>query len=210
MPKKEENLVETKQNVLYLKIRSYTVGFVIKHYQLLVMGLVLLILLIGGVSLIWPKYHEISDMKNISLAGKENLLKVKTDLLKSLQSSEIDYQKIENESINKVYESLPNNIDIPGILVQMEKLTLKNDVVLLAIDINEETLPTTEAAQQSPSKIIKKAKISLNLQGTSYESFKGLLNDLEYNLRIVDIDSITFSPDFKSISINLVTYYQEG
>ena len=203
-----------EKNPPKLKTKSYLIRFVIKYYQILVLVVFVLIVVLCFTFLIWPKITNIQDLRSILIPSKQNLVKVKNGYLQSLKSSEVDYNKIGSEEITKVFEALPDKIDIPSMLVELEALAKSNDMTMMAVDVATEDVnlletDISEIVKQKTTGTVKLARISLSLSGDNYEDLKKYLNDIEYNLRIMDVQSITFSPDFQSIALNLRTYYLE-
>lgn len=214
-PKKEkkQKMVETRQSVFWLKFKSYAIKYFIQYYQIIILVFIVAILFFGVMFLIIPKINQIQDQRQVVLPSKQKLVDLKMDYLNSLRESEIDYNEIGSSVVDKVFDALPTNIDKPSLMVELEQITQRNNAKMLAIDISEEDYEVIEPESEqlkdilSQDSTIKVVKISLSLQGTDYNHMKDLLQDIEYNLRIMDIESIKFSPDFENIAINLRTYY---
>ena len=43
--------------------------------------------------------------------------------------------------------------------------------------------------------------------GQPYPAFKALLDSIEYNLRLLDVNAVYFSPETNNYSLNVFTYY---
>ena len=133
-------------------------------------------------------------------------------------------EKYENnrEILQKLDLILPNNNDVPSLLVQIEALVngsgaVLNDLVITLTDekagSRAQEIRTGEASQ---GKTLTDYKIiSINVKLTAgYESFKSFLRAAENNLRLVDVDSIGFSSqnteagNVFDFDVVLKTYYQ--
>lgn len=144
-------------------------------------------------------------------------------IVEKLMEKYNDNQKV----LQKLDSILPNNQDIPNLLVQIEALANDGGVVLKDVVITASSEDkTTSKAQEIRTGDVSQEKIptdyksiNINLKlTTSYESFKNFLKTIENNLRLVDIDSISFSSQAKDntkeggntfdFDIMLKTYYQ--
>ncbi|MFA5021889.1 MAG: type 4a pilus biogenesis protein PilO [Patescibacteria group bacterium] len=180
---------------------------VLRYYKLVT---VLLLIVIGTLSyyfILEPKYQA------VGIGGKYNLDTLNQDLnkrqnyLSNLQKLIANYQKISQEQVAKLSEILPPKEDIPDLFIQLQNLAQEQNLLLSSISINE--VPDTAQAKNANSQI-KKLSISLNLiggKGDSYSEIKQFLAALEYNLRLFDVNSVYFSPDSPSYTINIFTYY---
>jgi len=115
---------------------------------------------------------------------------------------------------------LPQRQEIPELIVQLEALASENGLILESLDIKEkkratETNEKKAAVSSQISSQINILEISLALSG-SYPAFKGFLEALEYNVRIMDVQKIEFSfkkgqeegAAFLGFNLDLLVYYQ--
>ena len=141
-----------------------------------------------------------------------------------------DYQRFTPEKIENLSKLLPQEEDIPGIFVQLQKLAEQNNFVLGNIDITpalkEPTpgtpAPETDAGQEEePSrpnhqpdgtvaipKGVHELSVSFVIAGGDYDNLKSFLTDLEHNIRLFDIYDISFGAVTEGpYTINMRTYY---
>jgi len=158
----------------------------------------------------WPAFEQISRLReeirdyNKLIAEKEELA-AKVEQLKSVYENK-------QGNIKKVYYALPRTKEVPEIIVQLEALASENGLILEKIDIQE--IKKQESREENGAGV-NTLKISLAVSGT-YSSFKSFLEALEYNIRVMDIQSIKFSlkkteqeaPEFLDFNIDLEVYYQ--
>lgn len=127
---------------------------------------------------------------------------------------------ISKEQRNLIGQALPKGPAAADFLVGLEALTKKRAIALRRVDLastievkGKSGQPQTVGAVAAlPNKeAIFEFPISLSVS-SSYESFKEFLHDLEKNLRLIDIQEISFFAPPKGqlfdFNLRLKTYYQ--
>ena len=103
----------------------------------------------------------------------------------------------------------------------LERLSAEHGIVLKSVDLasfteearNVSGQPVPGGAVLVPASVqaIKEFPVTIHVAGT-YESFKKFLESMEKNLRLVDVDSLSFSSQSNvkiiDVSIKAKTYYQ--
>ena len=170
-------------------------------------GIITIISLIVLVAIImffdFPAYNKVNFLKN-EIEKYEQFLEEKKGLLIKVGQLKEIYESREEE-INKVYYVLPSSTDIPNLIVQFEALASENGLILGNLSFSQvKTAKKTgkvtwgEGAEETVADEIEalgtyqSLEISLSLTG-SYQSFKSFLKAMEYNIRLMDIKSISFS-----------------
>lgn len=113
-----------------------------------------------------------------------------------------EYNAISDEDLAKLRSIAPANSDNSTVLVDFEALAQKNNLVLSQVDFNagEKNQIAGAAAR---SRVFGAIPVTLALRG-SYEGFRGFLQALERNLRVMDVSEINFSGgDGKSLSTSV-------
>jgi len=137
----------------------------------------------------------------------QDLLTAKNDFIKKVEKLVEQYNG--NEDIFKKLDVIfPDNQDVPNMIIQLEALANASGVILQDVTFIKEE--KTEGSSSDYGVI----KIDMKIDG-SYEAFKNFLTAVENNMRLSDVDSISFqtTTDSKGTSIfnfNVVlkTYYQ--
>lgn len=171
----------------------------------------------------WPAYNKATLLKD-EVKRHQQLLAEQEELLIKVNQLKQVYESHKNE-IKKVYYVLPLEKDIPNLIVQFEALASENGLILEGLDFVEPIVvkkrrvaAEEKLAVQEKPKPYKQLDVSLKLSG-SYQSFKSFLGALEYNVRLMDIESINFSSEKKeteevegaelfSFDVSLKVYYQ--
>lgn len=153
---------------------------------------------------------ETDDLRNIS-AELDELTQKRKDLLDAINT-------VSRDDLKRIDSALPQGPKSAEFLVLLENLTNKHDLVLKRVDLASTAELKTAGSQPKPSgtptvsaSTVKEFPLSISVTG-SYESFKGFLKDLEKNLRIVDILTLSFTSQGKNdqydFSLKGKTYYQ--
>jgi len=154
-------------------------------------NIISLISLIGGLALIFflisPLWSSIKILK-AELISQDNEISKVEELLTRVQQIRQDYQKLEEEA-QKIFSALPEEENLPRLLVQFDALASNNGLLLESIKFGQ----VSQEANQ-PKKIFSNfpsLSVDVALTG-SYEAFKGYLVALENNIRSMDAYSIKF------------------
>ncbi len=120
---------------------------------------------------------------------------------------------------------LPDEFDLPSIIMQLAGLVEANKFVITQVDAEEvktvmpaldesatavladsSALASAETAGPENSKL-KRINISLSVAGGDYDALKNLIKLIESSLLIFKVNSIDFSSDKEEYQLNLATYY---
>ena len=132
------------------------------------------------------------------------------------------YNTISQDNLNKIQKLLPDNIDNIRLILEIEKIASPYGITLKDIKYDASEKKSDTASKTTPSAIVGASPVSaqsgtkgygiwdLEFSTTStYDNFMSFTKDLESNLRIVDISSISFSSDSVS-SVGLATSAVSG
>jgi Tfp pilus assembly protein PilO len=127
--------------------------------------------------------------------------------------------------LKKIDYLVPNNPDIPNLIVQIEALTQENGMSLDAVDFRILETKTTGKAEElrsgetgtaeKPVQNYHLLDINIRISG-DYPAFKNFLKEIENNIRLFDLQSVGFiSATSKEgetgkfeFDINLQAYYK--
>lgn len=131
--------------------------------------------------LIKPTWSSIKILKAEIINQEERVAQVE-ELLNKFRQVEETYQQLKEEA-DKISISLPEEKDLPHLLVQFDSLAANNGLLFQAVNFG----------QLDPKKKEKFPKLDVKLQlSGSYDAFKNYLVALERNARSMDIQSINF------------------
>jgi hypothetical protein len=149
-----------------------------------------------GIKPLQDEYAKYQDAANNSTKVVENRIRL-TD----------KNNKIKETDKNKLLKLLPNNIDNVKLILEITDIAAKRNLSLKGISISGSTKTTDAIGPDNTPYGTLNLKFSVN---TTYETFLNLLNDLETNLRLIDVTDIGFSSTdtgFYDFSVSLNTYW---
>jgi Tfp pilus assembly protein PilO len=181
--------------------------------------IVFIVFLLGLWFFIVPKYRSIFN-QTVSPKEKaeEQYLEKNRDLtdIKKLISA---YNNISATDKEKIYLIIPDEVDTEGLIRDMEDMACNSGLVLESVRAEAVAEKSSDSEgffiQQQPTGDNEKklpqgvgaVKIEVNLIGTDYYSLKDFLKIIENNLRLFDVDSISFDPVKESTNLKITTYY---
>ena len=144
-----------------------------------------------------PLYGDITKLRDQSVSFNEAL-----DNSKSLEAERDKltekYNSIDPNNLAKLQKLLPDSVDNIRLILEVEGVASPYGMVLKDVkyDTTTPTATTTtgSAAAKTNSTDYGTWNLEFSTKGT-YSNFLNFLEDLEKNLRIVDISSIDFSSD---------------
>ncbi len=206
---------------------------VINTYILWLIALVVVVVLAAGYQwFVSPKIQVIIDKNQNYLPQKQSTL----DDLKAVEVKLIqlrqEYAMIQTNrsaELDKLFDIIPREPDFPSLFVQAEYLANKREIILDSIDISRPADPalsdrraptaakagsTAEQQLEILPRNVASLTINMKLGAGTYESLQAYLDDLERNLRLFDIQSLTFGAiDAKTkksagFDLTIKTYYR--
>ncbi len=139
------------------------------------------------------KYEDISKSSNTIVAQRDSLIQKKNKI------SSADQARLE--------KLLPSNIDNIRLIIEISKIAEKRNLVAKNITVSDVKGATNVVGGNDTGYGTLSLSFSVN---ASYNNFINLLQDLENNLRLVDITGITFASTetgFYDFNVTLNTYW---
>ena len=196
-----------------------------KYLKIVFSLVIALILIFGYFLLLQPKINTIRTTKGDitqELVKKEEKL---NKLLTELGDLEIKYNDIKNrrsQDLEKLYDVIPNNAEIADIFLIAKRLANDYGFQLLSIDIvepsNKGNKKGAEEIKESDLKslVIHMVVAQVNDLGNGYDAFKEYLNGLENNLRLMDIQTVSFegfsdaeNETYATFNFSIITYFNK-
>lgn len=183
----------------------------------IIVFILILILIAVVVFLDVPKLQQILNLRQQAEEQKEIFLE-KQNLLVKIEELSKSYQE-GKKNLEKINHILPSGQDIPNLIVQLEALAFEGGLVLENIRFS---LPEEKKAGRAQEVRTKKEvaledynslTVDLSLIG-DYSAFKNFLKAVEDNIRLMDITSISLSPEAReesqlfNFNLQVKTYYQ--
>jgi Tfp pilus assembly protein PilO len=173
-----------------------------------------------------PAYSSMKTLRSKQL-GEESYITNQATLVKQVQTILTTYQN-EAQGAANVELAMPSGEDVAGALAQIEGIATNNGITLGSIAVTPPTIRVQANAAgvvMSSSTLMKPlGSFTFKLGGSgSYENFKNFLSEIETNIRIFDVESVSLQPaavtvpvvgkapssfDVFNYTITVATYYQ--
>jgi Tfp pilus assembly protein PilO len=155
-----------------------------------------------------PFYKDVSSLRssvesyNIALDNSTNLQKTQDSLIET-------YKNISKEDKDKLAHFLPNTVNNINFILEIEQIANNNNIQVKNIKFDTKDLDSKDTAVAKNADSAKK-KTSSNYGtfpvefsiDTTYPMFLKFLKDLESNLRLIDVQSISFKTTETSNKVN--------
>lgn len=168
-----------------------------------------LIILAGGYFLFISKtVSEINRIGTADIKVKQQELASRQSSIRKFQALEKQYQALNSDQMERLASMLPSGQDIPYLVIKLKKFVEDNNLILNSIDVGP--LGSGSANNTATSGAgVKKLTISLSINGIdSYNSLKSFLDQLSTNQPLLELTSLSYSPEAESYSLNLSSYYK--
>lgn len=203
--------IEKPKNNIFLKILS--------RYIYWIASLLAIALVVAGyVFVLQPKISKYKNTPELTLEYQQQILNERQEKVQQLNNLITDYKKLPNSHFAKINELLPHANEAPILFTHLSGLAKANDTVLLnvsASELGEKDLTTVFVTEGvTTPKDLKIIDVTADFLGKvgndSYPYFKQLVGAIEKNIRLFDIQYISFSPTLASFSFNARTYYLQN
>lgn len=104
------------------------------------------------------------------------------------------YNAIPTEDLNKINALLPDAVDTVRLIIEINSIASRHGMTLLDIAVGDVVLGGSGGGGRIGPDTAPFGNVSLSFSVTAtYDRFRGFLADLERNLRLLDVVSISFS-----------------
>lgn len=185
--------------------------FLSRYFKYLSVIIALLALAVSYFYLLKPKYDEIVLENNNIKSAQEAERKELDDYYDKVVDYIAEYKKIKKSDIEKISKLAPKDPDYEKLFTDFEKIIKEQGFILNSLSITPDERradkKNNEPDAKADSSKIKKIKIEADISGVDYTSLKHLLGVIENNLRLMDIESLNWSPDNAGVQLEIITYY---
>lgn len=197
--------IEIKKNNKVSKVINDNFDFVI-------IFIIIFIFIISYFSVIGPKYQSTITSLRENINNQEKIYleqKVRLDNLKIAFNLYEEIKKNRLTDVRKVNAVIPNDYSKERLFGEVERIISSSGFLLSSINITREdsAVPSTNSFGEAVPKTVGRMKISIAVGAIDYSGLKNLLITLENNNRLMDIQSVAFSPSAKTVNLEIYTYY---
>lgn len=203
---------DKKQNDLNLFLNDY--------FNIILAAVLILFLILSYFVFLGPKFRATQAAISANTEEKQLLYETTQKRLASLKAISDIYQKISPADMQKFNSVLPDAYVKERLFGEIEEIIGQGGWLVSSISISAAPdaaaagtpAAGTEAAAAPPTlagKRVGTVTLNLNISAVDYSGFKNLLRLLESNLRLFDVESVSFSPN-NTANIILTTYYYQS
>lgn len=178
------------------------------HYYQSIFLILIALFIASGYFVLNPlilQFKTTNESIRVKLQEKEDA----SAFLASVDRSIAAAKSISPETLDRVNESLPKEVEVPILLKTFSQLADQNGVEMGGIQFSPQQADSSSPSYGGYSLV--PIQISLSVQAPGYLVMKKYLEDLQSNIRMMDVKSISVSGDQStgafSYSLELVTYY---
>lgn len=192
-------IIEKKPN----NFQIWLAGFLKKYFGLVLFLFVVLISVAAYYLIIAPKFKEATVTISAETLEQQKKYNEVVQKLIDLSSLNRSYKKIDPKLVKKVEEFLPSEYVQEQLFLELEQVIIKNGYTVNSISIEKELGNSIGVANKSVGKV----KVKISVSAVNYLDFKKLLSIMESNVRLMDIEKLTFEPADQTADFDFYTYY---
>ncbi|MBU0598426.1 type 4a pilus biogenesis protein PilO [Patescibacteria group bacterium] len=186
-----------------------------KHFKLLLAFMIAVIIGLGYFLFIQTIIVDIQEIGVVDLEGRKQTLVQKNKILEELDDLEKKYNDVTYQELKRLYNFLPQQSEIPYIILEIQKFVKENELELIDISTGplggnvsvSNTIPIDSAADSGSS--INRLSITVTVGGIdTYQKIKEFLDNMSVNLPLLELNSFSYSPATSAYSLNITTFYQ--
>lgn len=206
----------------------------ITRFRWVSFSIVAIIVLFGTFFFLLPKFSEIRKVGVFDLQRTQDQLDLKQQVFETTKELANIYDVLNQQDIKKLEAMLPKKQDIPNMFVQVEAIAEASGMNLDSVgftdlgtanqagrttaaattsedteNTNAAATPPTTPSSVEPRNPLRKMSVTFSVSGDNgYTALKGFLTNVESSVRMLDIQSLSYSPDSQGqYQINAITYY---
>lgn len=197
-----EQILPTQETVKIKKNNKY-IELLNKNFTLVAVLIAVVIFVIGYLLVIAPKWKVRSTKNqqlNLSLQQISGL-ELQSNFLSQYSSQLLNFEPKEER---KIAMALPDEFDLPSIVVQLSKLASDYKFILENISVDELGSNGVDITN------LKRVDIEMTVNGvdgSGYGEFSKFIEAIESSIMIFDVKAISFTPDEDGYRLELSTYY---
>lgn len=174
-----------------------------------IIAAVAVLILIGGYFLVIKDgYQRLKKSQDVDLVkGRESITELRQRLaeLSGYANETVAFTPTEEHLLALV---LPDEFDFSSIVIQLTALAEKNNFLVEGLDLEDDNNNQNNGKPNVVGQL-HKVKIRLKVIGDNYNDFRNFLAALETSVMLVDVISVSFSPETSNYELNLMTYYYQ-
>ena len=173
---------------------------------------IILVALSGGLFVTWidPQYKEIQEKQQEKARYEETLAKT-TEIKEFRDDIASKYRLIDERDLDRLEKMLPTHIDNIRLILDINSVANKRQMTISDIRINLNEDSDVDEISVGDTSLFGTVGFSFTVV-TTYDNFKGFLEDLALSLRVVDVQSVEITSiegenNFYRFTVGINTYW---
>lgn len=162
----------------------------------------------GYLLVIAPKLSTIQGSTSRDVAEKQARLQEQEEESQALRSLEENLKTVSAAEQRRLEAVLPSAAELDDLYIQFTDLAASLGLSMTSLEFSDAGSSATAEEKQNVGGDIQTVGVTFSVDGVeSYEALKTLLTTLQDNLRILDMNSLAYSPGTTQYSLTLKLYY---
>ena len=136
------------------------------------------------------EYKKVQSL-HVLASQYQDVLGNVSDIVRLRDSLLIAYEEFPQEDIGRINKVLPDNVDAVRLALELDNMASRYGIAIKNVSVGDESGEAGQPGLSEDSLPYEKAMVSFSFV-TNYENLKRLLVDMERNLRIMEIKSLSF------------------
>lgn len=185
------------------KLQIILVEFLKKYFTTLLFVILAIFFLLAYYLVLVPRFQQAAQKIQVNSSEEEKKYILTVQKLTDLRSLDRAYKQVDPALIAKVNEFLPDEYIQEQLFLELEQVIIKNGYAVNSISIQKELGESNDGLD----KRIGRVKVQVSISAIDYLDLKKLLAIMENNVRLMDIQKLTFSPSGQSAEFDFYTYF---
>lgn len=160
-----------------------------RNLSLVISGIFIILALIVFFSMLWPTFAKINEL-NKKITQEQAQYDSQNEAVQIAQTIIGQYKSLVSVS-QTISLSIPKDIEMQNLIAQINNISSQSGLLLQSIgfeDVSANAVINSKSIVQN----YRTLKLSISLTG-SYDSFKSWLGAIENNIRLMDVEAISFA-----------------
>jgi Tfp pilus assembly protein PilO len=173
--------------------------------------LLLIISIVGGYAIVNPMYQEVKSLNADASQYRQAISKGK-EFESKISSLTAQREALAFEDIERLEKMIPDNIDNVRLIIEIDSLAKKysNGIKNIRVGDLKANTNTNDRNRRVDTNVYETISLGFSVSMT-YDQFVLFLKDLESNLRLSDVTTLSFIPidtsNVYEFNLNVKTYW---
>lgn len=172
--------------------------------RLSAVGVALVLILLGWFFLLSPAWGRLEMAKRTGEEQRQTIEQLYGERARA-ERRKTALEKLDQEKLQKISRVIPVGRDVPRLVAELEALASETGVSLKSIAVGETERSLTTTLPRG----VRPIPLSVTVSGVTYSATKAFLAALESNLRLLDVQSFSFSQGVQDYTMSIQAYYHD-